>query len=55
MVYGNYAVNAGSILIRHVDRMVDLATADPREVLAVRRDTIGYVSQFCVRCRVWRR
>lgn len=46
MVYGNYAVNAGSILIRHVDRMVDLATADPREVLAVRRDTIGYVSQF---------
>jgi len=46
MVYGNYAVNAGSILIRHEDRMVDLATADPREVLAVRRDTIGYVSQF---------
>ena len=25
---------------------MDLATADPREVLAVRRDTIGYVSQF---------
>ncbi|WP_411506289.1 phosphonate C-P lyase system protein PhnL [Brucella anthropi] len=46
MVYGNYAVNGGSILIRHADRTVDLATADPREVLAVRRDTIGYVSQF---------
>ncbi len=46
MVYGNYAVNSGSILIRHHDRTVDLAIADPREVLAVRRDTIGYVSQF---------
>jgi alpha-D-ribose 1-methylphosphonate 5-triphosphate synthase subunit PhnL len=39
-------VNAGSNLKRHEYRMVDLATADPREVLAVRRDTIGYVSQF---------
>ena len=46
MVYGNYAVNGGSILIRHADRAVDLAKADPREVLGVRRDTIGYVSQF---------
>lgn len=46
MVYGNYAVNNGSILIRHEDRIVDLVKADPREVLAVRRDTIGYVSQF---------
>ncbi|MBJ6131623.1 phosphonate C-P lyase system protein PhnL [Ochrobactrum sp. Q0168] len=46
MVYGNYAVNGGSILIQHADRAVDLATADPREVLGVRRDTIGYVSQF---------
>ncbi|MBB5703504.1 alpha-D-ribose 1-methylphosphonate 5-triphosphate synthase subunit PhnL [Ochrobactrum daejeonense] len=46
MVYGNYAVNSGTILIRHGDEMVDLAIADPREVLAVRRDTIGYVSQF---------
>lgn len=46
MVYGNYAVNRGSILVRHGGRTVDLASADPREVLAVRRDTIGYVSQF---------
>lgn len=46
MVYCNYAVNGGSIMIRHADTFVDLATADPREVLAVRRDTIGYVSQF---------
>lgn len=46
MVYGNYAVNAGSIAVRHAGGLVDLAIADPREVLAVRRDTIGYVSQF---------
>ena len=26
--------------------MVDIATADPRTILAVRHDTLGYVSQF---------
>ncbi|MDR3474683.1 MAG: phosphonate C-P lyase system protein PhnL [Devosia sp.] len=46
MVYGNYAVDAGEILLAHRGRTVDLATADPRTVIAVRRDTIGYVSQF---------
>ncbi|KAA0699107.1 phosphonate C-P lyase system protein PhnL [Neorhizobium sp. P12A] len=46
MIYGNYAVDAGQILINHKDRIVDLATADPRTVLDVRRQTLGYVSQF---------
>jgi len=46
MVYGNYGVDAGAILLRHHGSMVDLAGADPRLVLALRRDTIGYVSQF---------
>ncbi|WP_028731832.1 phosphonate C-P lyase system protein PhnL [Rhizobium leguminosarum] len=46
MIYGNYAVDTGQILIRHNDRIVDLASADPRTVLNVRRDTLGYVSQF---------
>lgn len=46
MVYGNYAVDAGTIDIQHLGKTVDLAVADPRTVLAVRRDTIGYVSQF---------
>ena len=45
-LYGNYRVGEGSILIRHQDDWVDLATADPRSILAVRRDTLGYVSQF---------
>ncbi|HTO27745.1 MAG TPA: phosphonate C-P lyase system protein PhnL [Devosia sp.] len=46
MVYGNYGVDAGSITLLHHGEMVDLATADPRTVLTLRRDSIGYVSQF---------
>lgn len=46
MVYGNYAVDAGQVLIRHDGELVDLAAADPRTVLTLRRDAIGYVSQF---------
>jgi len=48
MVYGNYAVDRGSVLLGG-DPPLDLATADPRQVLAARRDTMGYVSQF-LRC-----
>ncbi|MCV0395171.1 MAG: phosphonate C-P lyase system protein PhnL [Rhizobiaceae bacterium] len=46
MLYGNYAVDEGQIIVEHDGRLVDLATASPRAVMAVRRDTIGYVSQF---------
>ena len=46
MVYGNYAVNRGSILLRAHGRAVDIAAAGPRQVLAARHDTMGYVSQF---------
>jgi len=46
MLYGNYAIDGGSVLIQHQDATVDLAAASPRTVLAIRRDTIGYVSQF---------
>ncbi|WP_374621999.1 phosphonate C-P lyase system protein PhnL [Devosia sp.] len=46
MVYGNYGVDAGSITLLHHGEPVDLATAGPRTVLDLRRDTIGYVSQF---------
>ncbi|AYG57601.1 phosphonate C-P lyase system protein PhnL [Rhizobium jaguaris] len=46
MIYGNYAVDSGQILVMHKDRIVDLAAADPRTVLEVRRHTMGYVSQF---------
>jgi alpha-D-ribose 1-methylphosphonate 5-triphosphate synthase subunit PhnL len=46
MVYGNYAVSRGSILLRAEGRVIDIAAAGPRQVLAARRDTVGYVSQF---------
>jgi alpha-D-ribose 1-methylphosphonate 5-triphosphate synthase subunit PhnL len=45
-LYGNYRAEAGSILVRHGDAMVDIATADPRTILDVRHRTLGYVSQF---------
>lgn len=46
MLYGNYAVDAGQILVAHEGRIVDISSADPRTVLDVRRHTLGYVSQF---------
>jgi alpha-D-ribose 1-methylphosphonate 5-triphosphate synthase subunit PhnL len=45
-VFGNYAVDRGRILISDGERRIDLAGADPRVVIALRRSVIGYVSQF---------
>jgi alpha-D-ribose 1-methylphosphonate 5-triphosphate synthase subunit PhnL len=45
-LYGNYRAESGRILVRHHGAMIDLAAADPRTILAVRHDTLGYVSQF---------
>jgi alpha-D-ribose 1-methylphosphonate 5-triphosphate synthase subunit PhnL len=45
-VYGNYAASAGRILVRHGSETIDVATAHPRTILALRRRTLGYVSQF---------
>ncbi|MGY6568163.1 MAG: phosphonate C-P lyase system protein PhnL, partial [Salinarimonas sp.] len=41
-VYGNYRIEAGAIRVG----AVALEAAQPREVLALRRETLGYVSQF---------
>ena len=45
-IYGNYLAERGQILVRHGTTIVDLVGADARTVLAVRRCTVGYVSQF---------
>jgi alpha-D-ribose 1-methylphosphonate 5-triphosphate synthase subunit PhnL len=45
-LYGNYRAESGSIEIRHRGETVDIASAEPRTILAVRHDTLGYVSQF---------
>lgn len=42
MVYGNYLADRGAIVVDGVD----LATAAPRDILALRRQSLGYVSQF---------
>jgi alpha-D-ribose 1-methylphosphonate 5-triphosphate synthase subunit PhnL len=46
MIFGNYRCDGGRIGIRHLGEPVDLATAEPRKILSIRRTTIGYVSQF---------
>ncbi|SEQ80193.1 alpha-D-ribose 1-methylphosphonate 5-triphosphate synthase subunit PhnL [Loktanella sp. DSM 29012] len=42
MIYGNYLTQSGSIRIGDVD----LVQAQPRDVIALRRAKLGYVSQF---------
>src|ERR1700731_5058031 len=46
MIFGNYRCDGGRIVIRHQGEQIDLAKAEPRQILSVRRSTIGYVSQF---------
>ncbi len=46
MIFGNYRCDSGRIGIRHRGALIDLGSAEPRQVLNVRRATIGYVSQF---------
>ena len=45
-LYGNYGADSGRILLRHKGAVVDLVTADARAMREIRRDTLGYVSQF---------
>jgi len=45
-LYGNYSTGSGRILVTHAGGSIDLALADARALRAVRRETMGYVSQF---------
>ena len=42
MVWGNYLAASGSIRVGPLD----VATAAPRQIIRLRRETLGYVSQF---------
>lgn len=42
MIYGNYMAQAGSIRVGGVD----LVQAEPRDIIRIRREVLGYVSQF---------
>ena len=46
MIYGTYKTESGHIRVRHQGRQVDVADASPALIYALRRDSIGYVSQF---------
>ncbi len=46
MIFGNYRCDRGQILVRDGTQSFDIATATPRQMLALRNTTIGYVSQF---------
>src|SRR5271156_731830 len=46
MIFGNYRCDQGQIFVRDGGRGVDVAAATPRQMLALRNSTIGYVSQF---------
>jgi alpha-D-ribose 1-methylphosphonate 5-triphosphate synthase subunit PhnL len=46
MIYGSYRCDHGQICVRHGDAVVDVASAEPRVVITLRRSVIGYVSQF---------
>jgi alpha-D-ribose 1-methylphosphonate 5-triphosphate synthase subunit PhnL len=45
-IYGNYRAQSGEVLVRHAGDVVDVARAELRTILDVRRRTVGYVSQF---------
>jgi len=42
MIWGNYLAQAGSIVVGDLD----VVQAQPRQIIALRRQTLGYVSQF---------
>jgi alpha-D-ribose 1-methylphosphonate 5-triphosphate synthase subunit PhnL len=46
MIFGTYRCDSGSIVVRHGGDALDVATAEPRQILQLRRNALGYVSQF---------
>ncbi|MDY0329966.1 MAG: phosphonate C-P lyase system protein PhnL [Thiomonas sp.] len=47
LIYGNYRAHGGRVWLHPgTPEAIDLAQASPRELLALRHQTIGYVSQF---------
>lgn len=46
LIYGTYRATSGAIWVFSDGAWRDVVTAQPREVLSLRRDAIGYVTQF---------
>lgn len=45
-LYANYLPDSGHIWIEHQGQWLDVVQAEARQILAVRRHTVGWVSQF---------
>lgn len=45
-LYGNYQPDSGHIWVAHQGEWIDMAQASARQIIALRRDTLGWVSQF---------
>ena len=47
LIYANYRATSGEIEVRQADGSVlELTKSDPRELIRMRQDSVGYVSQF---------
>jgi alpha-D-ribose 1-methylphosphonate 5-triphosphate synthase subunit PhnL len=46
MIFGSYRCDHGQIRLHHAGSTTDIASAGPRDILALRRSAVGYVSQF---------
>jgi alpha-D-ribose 1-methylphosphonate 5-triphosphate synthase subunit PhnL len=46
MIFGSYRCDRGQIVVRQGAQRIDVAKASPRSILSLRKDTVGYVSQF---------
>src|SRR5260370_14709300 len=46
MIFGNSRGDGGQVLVRHGGATIDVAGAEPRRILGLRRTVMGYVSQF---------
>ena len=46
LIYGTYRATGGAIRVHHDNNWTDIVKAEPRQVLALRQQTIGYVTQF---------
>ncbi|MCW6568892.1 phosphonate C-P lyase system protein PhnL [Yersinia ruckeri] len=45
-LYANYQPDSGHIWVKHQGEWVDMVRAEARQILSVRRHTVGWVSQF---------
>lgn len=46
MIFGSYLTSSGRVLVRTQKSFLDVACANPREIIELRRRSISYVSQF---------